>query len=282
VARAIEEARQARAEEDTWPKVHYLWPQHPILDWLSDRVLTAFGRHRAPVIQCSQLGETEQAVLLMGLSPNRKGQPLLVEWRAAIWNGASWNLEELAVFLERTGLKAGTLSNRAQSMDTSALQARLPQAVAAMRSHMVHRQESFSASMTQRLAGTLAELERLQERQFEQLELRLAANQQAEQFMAMGFKLGFGGALTFERALQLRRLATELPLNALVLETDAPDMAPPQDRNPHPISGSDLKTHNHPANIVTAYEALAALRGISIESLTALTAENFTRLFGAT
>jgi len=182
VARAIEEARQARAEEDTWPKVHYLWPQHPILDWLSDRVLTAFGRHRAPVIQCSQLGETEQAVLLMGLIPNRKGQPLLVEWRAAIWNGASWNLEELAVFLERTGLKAGTLSNRAQSMDTSALQARLPQAVAAMRSHMVHRQESFSASMTQRLAGTLAELERLQERQFEQLELRLAANQQAEQF----------------------------------------------------------------------------------------------------
>ena len=182
VARAIEEARQARAEEDTWPKIHYLWPQHPILDWLSDRVLTAFGRHRAPVIQCGQLGDTEQAVLLMGLIPNRKGQPLLVEWRAAVWNGASWNLEELAAFLARTGLKAGTLSNRAQTMDTSALQARLPQAVAAMRSHMVHRQESFSASMTQRLAGTLAELERLQERQFEQLELRLAANQQAEQF----------------------------------------------------------------------------------------------------
>ena len=182
VARAIEEARQARAEEDTWPKIHYLWPQHPILDWLSDRVLTAFGRHRAPVIQCGQLGDTEQAVLLMGLIPNRKGQPLLVEWRAAVWNGASWNLEELAAFLARTGLKAGTLSNRAQTMDTSVLQARLPQAVAAMRSHMVHRQESFSASMTQRLAGTLAELERLQERQFEQLELRLAANQQAEQF----------------------------------------------------------------------------------------------------
>ena len=46
--------------------------------------------------------------------------------------------------------------------------------------------------------------------------------QQARAFIALGFKLGFGGALTYERALQLRRLATELPLEALVLETDAP------------------------------------------------------------
>ena len=50
--------------------------------------------------------------------------------------------------------------------------------------------------------------------------------QQAQQFMALGFKLGFGGTLTFERALQLRRLAVELPLSALVLETDAPDIPP--------------------------------------------------------
>jgi len=50
--------------------------------------------------------------------------------------------------------------------------------------------------------------------------------QQANTFIEMGFALGFGGALTFERALQLRRLATELPLSALVLETDAPDIPP--------------------------------------------------------
>ena len=49
---------------------------------------------------------------------------------------------------------------------------------------------------------------------------------QAQAFVSLGFKLGFGGALTFERALQLRRLASQLPLDALVLETDAPDMPP--------------------------------------------------------
>ena len=52
------------------------------------------------------------------------------------------------------------------------------------------------------------------------------SEQQAQAFMALGLKLGFGGALTYERALQLRRLAISLPLAALVLETDAPDMPP--------------------------------------------------------
>ena len=50
--------------------------------------------------------------------------------------------------------------------------------------------------------------------------------QQACQFIDMGFKLGFGGAMTHSRALQLRRLARQLPLSALVLETDAPDIPP--------------------------------------------------------
>ncbi|MQQ99827.1 TatD family hydrolase [Glaciimonas soli] len=50
--------------------------------------------------------------------------------------------------------------------------------------------------------------------------------QQAQAFIDLGFKLGFGGAMTFTRALQIRRLAEQLPLDTLVLETDAPDMSP--------------------------------------------------------
>lgn len=50
--------------------------------------------------------------------------------------------------------------------------------------------------------------------------------QQADNYLAQGFKLGFGSAFTFERAKQLRRLVTELPLEAFVLETDCPDMSP--------------------------------------------------------
>lgn len=182
IAQAIELARQAKSGEESWPLLHYLWPQHPIMDWLSDRVLTAFGRHRAPVIQCPQLIDGEQAFMLMGLIPNRKGQPLMIEWQVAVCQGGAWNLQAFPDFVARTKLKANSLANRNQGIDTTSLQTNLPGAVTAMRQHMIALQESFSADMTARLSGTLADLERLQGKQFEQLELRLAANQQAEQF----------------------------------------------------------------------------------------------------
>ena len=182
ITHAIEQARQARSDEESWPTLHYLWPQHPIMEWLSERVLTAFGRHRAPVIQCPQLEEGEQAFILMGLIPNRKGQPLLVEWKVVIYKDGKWILESFPEFSERMKLKAGTLSNRNQGLDTSLLQDSLPQAVSKMREYIVDRQKVFASEMTQRLAGSLADLERLQEKQFEQLELRLSENQQAEQF----------------------------------------------------------------------------------------------------
>lgn len=174
VATAIETARQARAEEDSWPTLHYLWPQHPIMDWLVDRVLTAFGRHRAPVIQNPYLQDGEQAFILMGLVPNRKGQPLLVDWQVATQiPGVTMRLEAYDDFVERARLKADALPNRGISVDTSALQITLPQAVFAMHQHMVSRQEVFDADMRMRLTGTLADLKTLQENQMQQLELRL-------------------------------------------------------------------------------------------------------------
>jgi hypothetical protein len=182
IARAIEEARQARAEEDTWPTLHYLWPQHPIMDWLADRVLSAFGRHTAPVIQSPQLAEGEQAFVLMGLIPNRKGQPLLIEWQVAVQKQAAWSLEAFPDFSNRTKLRANSLANRNLAMPLENLQASLPAAVVTMKQHMVGLQARFSADMTERLSGTLADLERLQTEQLEQLEQRLAKNQQAEQF----------------------------------------------------------------------------------------------------
>jgi superfamily II DNA or RNA helicase len=182
IAAEIEKARQAKKGEASWPSLHYLWPQHPIMDWLSDRVLSAFGRHRAPVIRCPQLAEGEQAFMLMGLVPNRKGQPLLIEWQVAVHVRGRWSLEPFPEFVKRTSLKAGWLANRSQGLDASDLQSNLPSAVAEMKNHMVSLQEGFAIDMNQRLQGKLADLERLQKNQFEQLELRLFKNQQAEQF----------------------------------------------------------------------------------------------------
>ena len=179
MATAIETARQADKEDDTWPKLHYLWPQHPVLEWLGDRVLTRFGRHRAPVLQSHKLKAGEQAFVLMSLVPNRKGQPLLVEWQVACRpaDTAPFALEPFDAFAQRAGLQAGALPNRGQTETlasaTVVLQAALPDAVAAMHSHMLHLQEQFALQSIQRLKSTLADLKRLQDRQIEQLALRL-------------------------------------------------------------------------------------------------------------
>ena len=183
MATAIEAARQARAEEDTWPQLHYLWPQHPIMDWLGDRVLTHFGRHRAPLLQSPKLQPGEQAFILMSLVPNRKGQPLLVEWqvahRLAGSSGAgNFALEPFETFAKRAGLQAGKLPNRGHSAElvlaSQAMQAALPQAVTTMHDFMLKQQAAFAAQLEERLQGTLSELQRLQGSQLKQLELDLS------------------------------------------------------------------------------------------------------------
>jgi len=99
--------------------------------------------------------------------------------------------------------------------------------------------------------------------------------QQAKMFIEMGFKLGFGGAMTYDRATKLRALATELPLSALVLETDAPDIPPhwmyttAEDREKGKAQG-----RNSPAELPRIASDLAELRGISLEELAAATSAN--------
>jgi TatD DNase family protein len=90
------------------------------------------------------------------------------------------------------------------------------------------------------------------------------SEQQAQAFIALGFKLGFGGALTYERALQLRRLAASLPLAALVLETDAPDMPPHWlYKTAQQRAAGEPQGRNEPAELPRIGAELAALRGLS-------------------
>ncbi len=88
--------------------------------------------------------------------------------------------------------------------------------------------------------------------------------QQAEQFIGLGFALGMGGALTFTRARQIRRLATELSLTDLVLETDAPDIGP---------SWLTKGQRNEPAEVAQISASLAQLRGVSIQTVIDQTAQ---------
>lgn len=101
------------------------------------------------------------------------------------------------------------------------------------------------------------------------------SEQQAHAFIALGFKLGFGGALTYTRALQLRRLAATLPLDVIVMETDAPDMPPHWlYKTAEQRAAGELQGRNEPAELPRIGAELAALRGITPQALAAATTRN--------
>ena len=100
------------------------------------------------------------------------------------------------------------------------------------------------------------------------------SEQQALAFVELGFKLGFGGAMTFERALQIRRLAQTLPLEAIVLETDAPDIPPHWIYRSAEQRAAGEVARNEPGELPRIAATLAELRGLSIEVVAAATAAN--------
>jgi TatD DNase family protein len=103
--------------------------------------------------------------------------------------------------------------------------------------------------------------------------------QQAQAFVDMGFALGFGGTLTYERSLQLRRLACELPLSALVLETDAPDIPPQwlyQTAEQRGLGAAQGR--NSPAELPRIAKVLASLRGLPITDLATASSANACRV----
>ncbi len=101
------------------------------------------------------------------------------------------------------------------------------------------------------------------------------SRQQADTFIALGFKLGFGGTLTYERSLQIRRLAAELPAHSLVLETDAPDIPPHWlYATAEQRAAGQAQGRNEPAELPRIAQSLASLRGWTLEATAACTRAN--------
>jgi TatD DNase family protein len=98
---------------------------------------------------------------------------------------------------------------------------------------------------------------------------------QAREFIKLGFKLGFGGGVTYDRALALRHLATTLPLAAMVLETDAPDIPPHWlYKTAAQRAAGEPQGRNEPGELPRIGAVVAGLRGISPEALAVATTQN--------
>ena len=91
----------------------------------------------------------------------------------------------------------------------------------------------------------------------------------ADAALELGFYISFSGILTFKNAQEVRDIAAEVPLNRLLVETDAPYLAPVPHRG----------TNNEPAYVALTAAKLASMRGLSMTEITEQTTENFQRLF---
>jgi TatD DNase family protein len=94
----------------------------------------------------------------------------------------------------------------------------------------------------------------------------------AERAMALGFLISFAGNLTYPKAQPLRDVAVQVPLERLLVETDAPFLAPMPNRG----------KRNEPGWVAHTAEVLAGLHGVSLDEMGSVTTKNFERLFGLT
>lgn len=158
----------ARREESAWPEVQYLWRQHPVFEWVENRMLGIFGRHSAPVIESStSLVPGEVVIVLSGLIPNLKSQPVLHRWFAVRFAPGEdrGKVEDFETFLEASRLREHAPANAGNELDTRRVKSVLGAAVERIEERMRVEQRTFKEQMDRELTERLEELSRLEERQ---------------------------------------------------------------------------------------------------------------------
>lgn len=186
-----EEIRRSRQDENAWPKLHYLWPQHPAIQWLEDKLLAQVARHSAPVLalpDSPQVSGTlqpgESVFLVSGLIPNRKAHPVIWQWFAIrCKSGSVVEVQKGEEWLQQLQLNT-KLPNRAQPINLSELEALRSPVIEAAKADMQQYQKEYTAAKQSELAQQIQELEALKGRQVQQLNLQLEGSAQAEHFKA--------------------------------------------------------------------------------------------------
>lgn len=170
VQTAIETARNT----DAWPTTQYLWPLHPIVQWLDFKMLSLVGRQKAPVIRVPHgVAPEETLVLISALIPNRRGQAVLNEWlvvRVASSGSVTGEMgfQEL---IDATGLGRADIPNAAHPIDAARLQKFLSPALEFAQRRMAQKHQEFSFESRKRASAELQSLAKLKQQHHEQLEL---------------------------------------------------------------------------------------------------------------
>lgn len=169
----IKDIKKSRKDEKTWPVLHYLWEMNPVVKWIEDKIISSLKRHSAPVIDASSiLNKNENIFILSGLFPNQKGQPVFQKWAGITFKGKSFKeIKDFESISELINPDNNSFPNTNRDIDINHLSSFLPEAVEKMKTWLLIHKKEFEADIKDQLNLKLKELEKLENKKFEQLEL---------------------------------------------------------------------------------------------------------------
>ena len=142
--RKLDEARQTKT---LWPDIAYLTDLHPMIEWLTDKVLVRLARQQAPVLIADV---AEPVFLVQGMYSNALGQPTVVEWMAVTGLPDEPRVADLTGTLRQAGVGPGMV-NQLHFGDIARLQELVPAAVRAARAHLEERREDYDREVNEPL-----------------------------------------------------------------------------------------------------------------------------------
>lgn len=173
VAKENRKSLQNALEEDSWPKVHYLWRQHPIMQWAGDKASQFFGRQEAPLVGIPTFEKGEVIFCMAGSIPNRRSAPLVDEWFGLRFvNGHFDRRLSMEELLSRTQFDRGDRPNAGMltEEDVQTVSALRSEAVAQARRVMAEAAQAYTKGPYEKIYPELDKLEKLKARHEAHLE----------------------------------------------------------------------------------------------------------------
>lgn len=169
----LQEVKRARNDDNAWPKQHYLWAKHPVMEWLQERMLGNTGRHQALIMGLNNQLVTDEAIFIVSaLIPNRKAHPVIWSWYAVHTLGDRvTHIAPLADTLSQLNLI--NQPNSHQPANLALLNGLKSAVIDRVKDTVLKEKAQFDAQMMPKLTEQLQSLLFLQGKQQQQLELAL-------------------------------------------------------------------------------------------------------------
>ncbi|WP_424686836.1 DEAD/DEAH box helicase [Halarcobacter ebronensis] len=166
-----QEIKESRKSDSAWPNIHYLWEQHPMLEWIKDKLLSNFNRLQAPVLKLNTLNQNEMIYLIGGLIPNKKAQPVINEWVGVKFIDNTFDsILTLDNLFKQTNINTKKFPNSGNDYDISDIESNLPKAITEASSFIQQKRDEYEDTMSTKVLEQLEELEKLKSRHMGQLE----------------------------------------------------------------------------------------------------------------